>query len=215
MGRPLKIAKSATIDNGFNNPVGNTYGVVGGDTAIAGQQILAQVAIGQTGTGTITAGTSSDQVVGTGTSFATELAVGSVIETPDGVVLGFVESIEDSTNLTLTASATAVVTNSAFVFATSEAGFIIRQKGKTKYLVQGSASGLVGACFSTNAANAALTTNTFNMVATLANTSTVNLKTVNNYWGSDFAGNKYIASFNGAATAPAGSLYPVVDVRSA
>jgi hypothetical protein len=42
MGRPLKIAKSATIDTGFDQP----YGVVGGDTTIAVNQVLCQVKIG-------------------------------------------------------------------------------------------------------------------------------------------------------------------------
>lgn len=44
MGRPLKIAKSATIDSGYSNPSG--YGVVGGDTGIATTQVLCQVKIG-------------------------------------------------------------------------------------------------------------------------------------------------------------------------
>ena len=44
MGRPLKTAKSATIDTGYNNPSG--YGVVGGDTGIAPTQIVCQVKIG-------------------------------------------------------------------------------------------------------------------------------------------------------------------------
>jgi hypothetical protein len=44
MGRPLKIAKSATIDSGYNSPSG--YGVVGGNTGIATTQILCQVKIG-------------------------------------------------------------------------------------------------------------------------------------------------------------------------
>ena len=44
MGRPLKIAKSATIDTGYSNPSG--YGVVGGDTGIAATQVLCQVKIG-------------------------------------------------------------------------------------------------------------------------------------------------------------------------
>lgn len=44
MGRPLKTAKSATVDTGFSNPAG--YGVVGGDVAIAVNQVLCQVKIG-------------------------------------------------------------------------------------------------------------------------------------------------------------------------
>lgn len=44
MGRPLKIAKSATIDTGYDNGAG--LGVVGGDTGIATTQILCRVKIG-------------------------------------------------------------------------------------------------------------------------------------------------------------------------
>lgn len=44
MGRPLKIAHSATVDTGFSNPAG--YGIVGGDTGISGDQILCKVKIG-------------------------------------------------------------------------------------------------------------------------------------------------------------------------
>ena len=46
MGRPLKIAKSATIDNGF--PWVDTYniGVVGGDTSLTGAQVKVRVKIG-------------------------------------------------------------------------------------------------------------------------------------------------------------------------
>jgi len=46
MGRPLKIAKSATKDTGF--PYVDTYniGVVGGDTSITGAQIRIRVKIG-------------------------------------------------------------------------------------------------------------------------------------------------------------------------
>lgn len=42
MGRPLKTAKGAGIDIGYDQP----YGVVGGNTGIAGTQILCRVKIG-------------------------------------------------------------------------------------------------------------------------------------------------------------------------
>jgi len=46
MGRPLKIAKSATTDNGF--PWVDTYniGCVGGDTSLTGSQVKVRVKIG-------------------------------------------------------------------------------------------------------------------------------------------------------------------------
>lgn len=302
MGRPLKIAKSSTIDTGFNNPVGsgNTYGVVGGATTIAGQQILARVAIGVTGTGTIYADTGSAVVSGIGTDFATDLAVGSFVGNSAGTAIGFVssiggavtvttvgsssisdaievddtsslvvegaivftasvggltagavyyvESIVDGTHITvastatgallplstttvvttgtqdtvtLAANAAVAVSNGGYVFSTSENGYIVRQKGKTKYLVTGLTTGRTGACYTANLANAALTPNTMSITATKADTTTTRLSTVNDYWGVDFtdtgAGNvgvKYVASFNGAGAAPAGTTHPIVDVSS-
>lgn len=44
IGRPIKIAKSATIDTGYDNALG--LGVVGGDTGTAATQIVCQVKIG-------------------------------------------------------------------------------------------------------------------------------------------------------------------------
>lgn len=283
------------VDTYFNNPTGasNTYGVVGGNTAIYGQQIAANVAIGVAGAGTIYSTASSDVVSGVGTDFASTLAVGSWIGSDASTQAGYVATIngivtvttassdsvtdritvDDSTGLavggaivfaaaigglaagtvyfvqalptgtTLTVSLTqggalqplstdTVVTtgtqdavvlvansaiamsDSAWYYSTVETGFIIRQKGKSKYLVQGLTSGLIAACYTANLSNAALTPNTMNIVATLVDTSTVRVKTVNDYWASDFSNNKYVASFNGAATAPAGTLYPIVDIAS-
>jgi hypothetical protein len=48
----------------------NTYSVVGGNTAIIGKQVLANICIGYSGTGTVFASTSSNVVVGLGTDFA-------------------------------------------------------------------------------------------------------------------------------------------------
>jgi hypothetical protein len=42
MGRPLKTAKGPGIDTGYDQP----YGVVGGNTGVAGTQILCRVKIG-------------------------------------------------------------------------------------------------------------------------------------------------------------------------
>ena len=57
------------VDGYFNNPTGgagypatnaNTYSVVGGNTSIYGKQVLANVAIGQNGTGTVTLSNNSN-----------------------------------------------------------------------------------------------------------------------------------------------------------
>ena len=298
------------VDTYFNNPDGasNTYGVVGGNTAIYGQQIACKAAVQVTGTGTIYASTGSAVVSGVGTDFTSQLAVGSYVGLSDGTALGFVTSIggivtvttastaastdritiNDSTNLvvnsaivfaaniggliagtvyfvqakptgttitvsatpggtliqlnddtvtttgtqdtvTLVANAAAAASGSSWVLATAETAYIVRQKGKTKYLVK-TASGLTGACYTANLADAALTPNTMNITATAPGPTTIRLSSVNDYFGVDFTavsgnpGVKYITSFNGAGTVSTtptaltiqtGDInYTIVDVSS-
>lgn len=217
MARPLKIAKSATIDSGFNNPVGNSYSAVGGDTSISGQQLLTTVAISVLGAGTITVANNSANITGVGTDFANTMTDGTVVTLVDGTVLGVIDDIANANATFATFAANAAVSASdvGYVYATSEAGYIVRQKGKTKYLVTGSTSGLTGQCVTANVADASLAPGQMNIVGTLADTSTVYLKTVNNHWASGFDGTKYVASFNGAASAPAGTIYAIIDVASA
>ena len=260
------------VDAYFNNPVGgagfpatnaNTYSVVGGNTAIIGKQVLAQVAIGINGTGTLytpLAVNTSAVVVGVGTDLANittgaaiQVAVannngstdyvdlgfasgtkgnvsvavanttvlGSVIGTSGnaqtliadmpiqfsanfgGLTTGttyFVKTIANAAAFTvstsqggpvqavtanasvtanalmnrvvLTANANVISRNAAFVYANDEAGYIVRQKGKQKYLVTGATSGLTSQCFTANLANTALTPNTMRILATYANSTT-------------------------------------------
>jgi len=292
------------VDYGFNNPNGsntaqyaNTWGVVGGNTALYGKQVLANVAIGKAGVGTIySAGTTSNTIYGAGTDFANNSAQYTVYQIPvaningiqtDYVTVGFATStfgnvsvavanttatgnvigtsgnaqtlatnqpvvfdntfggltagnvyfvktianasaftvsatqggvpVQLSSNASVTANAlqdrvvlsannAATFTSSGFVQATPEAGFILRQKGKTKYLVQGSTSGLQGQCYTSNNANTALLPNTMTILGTYANSSTVNLTTVNDYQsrtfyytnaGSFTSGQVYIIKFVG------------------
>lgn len=175
------------VDSGFSNPNGSntatnstTYGVVGGNTAFFGSQTLVRVAIGQNGTGTISASTSSTTVTGTDTLFTTELSGDECITDSNGNVLGFVDTITSDTELELLANS-AEDYDGAFVFALNEAGYIVRQKGKTKYLVKGSTSGIVAACYTANVANAALTPNTMNIIATYDNSSTKYVQSLNDY----------------------------------
>lgn len=69
----------------------------------------------------------------------------------------------------------------SWIYADDEAGYILRQKGKTKYLVQGGTSGLVAQCFTANVANTALTPNTMNILATYADSSTKYIDSLNDY----------------------------------
>lgn len=229
------VAVKATVnvvDGYFNNPNGgvgypatnaNTYGVVGGNTAIYGSQVLARVAIGIAGNGTISASTTSTTVTGVGTAFNTQLSAGSAIQTSSGINLGFVNSITNATSLTMTANSASNVSGVAYSYADDEPGFIVRQKGKTKYLVTGTTSGLTGACYTANVANTALTPNTMNILATYANSATAYVQNLSdirsqvfyNTSNAVYAPDVY-ASFNSAATAnaAAGITYPVVTISN-
>ena len=93
----------------------------------------------------------------------------------------------------LVANAAVASTGSAFVYANDEAGFIVRQKGKTKYLVTGGTTGLTAVCYTANVANTALTPNTMNILSTNAASGTAYVQSVNDYqsiiFGVDMAAN--------------------------
>ena len=279
-------ASVAVVDAWFNNPVSgagfpatnaNTYGVVGGNTAIIGKQVLCNVAFGVQGVGTVFASTSSNVVVGLGTDFA-NLATGSHIyaqwggnvqvaqllgtttstkgnlkvvvanTTVSGNVIGtsgnaqtltvstpvsfdstfggltagttyFVKTIANAAAFTVSATPggapvqltantsvtgnaiqnrvvlSAVSANDAsgvngygdgFVQALPEAGYIVRQKGKTKYLVTGTVTGITNPVYTANVANTALTPNTMTIIGTTATPSTVYMSSVNDYQSRTF-----------------------------
>jgi hypothetical protein len=262
-GTTASALSVGVVDAYFNNPNGpqwpatnaNTYSVVGGNTAIFGKQVLANVAIGQNGTGTLYAATDTEYVTGIGTDLANTLSVGSVVQlvstsgtTTNYTTLGFANTVPglttvavantqntgniigtsgnaqtllangtvrftanlgglvsgqvyfvkaianasaftvsttlagaevDLSNATgtpdaqqdvveLVANAEVAASGSSFIYATPEAGFIVRQKGKTKYLVTGTTSGLTAAVYTANVANTALTPNTMSIRATNA-----------------------------------------------
>jgi hypothetical protein len=262
-GTTASALSVGVVDAYFNNPNGpqwpatnaNTYSVVGGNTAIFGKQVLANVAIGQNGTGILYAATDTEYVTGIGTDLANTLSVGSVVQLVStsgtatnyttlgfantvpglttvavantqntgniigtsgnaqtllangtvrftanlgGLVSGqvyFVKAIANASAFTvsttlagaevdlsnatgtpdaqqdvveLVANAEVAASGSSFIYATPEAGFIVRQKGKTKYLVTGTTSGLTSAVYTANVANTALTPNTMSIRATNA-----------------------------------------------
>lgn len=276
-------ASVGVVDAYFNNPNGgvgfpttnsNTYSVVGGNTAIIGPQVLAQVAIGINGTGTIYGDTGNTNIYGQGTDLANTLSVGSAIQvgianingTTDFVNVGFVSTLTGyvtvavaNTNATgniigtsgnaqtlfvgapvtfdantgglvagtvyfvktianaaaftvssqqygaavqlttgtdvanatidvavLSANATANFTNASYVYANDEAGFIVRQKGKQKYLVTGGTTGLTAQCLTANVANTALTPNTMRILATYANSATQTVQSLSDHTGELF-----------------------------
>jgi len=266
------------VDAYFNNPVGgagfpatnaNTYGVVGGNTAIVGKQVLTRVAIGINGTGTLYGDTGNLNVYGSGTDFANTLSVGSAIQVASaninggtdytnvgfvGTNTGYITVAVANTNatgnvigtsgnaqtlfvgapVTFSANTGGLVTGStyfvktianaaaftvsntqygpvravttgttaanaridvtvlaveppanfegaSFVYANDEAGYIVRQKGKTKYLVTGATTGLTAQCYTANVANTALTPNTMNILSTDAASATKYVSSINDY----------------------------------
>jgi hypothetical protein len=316
-------ATVAPVDMYFNNPTGpqwpatnaNTYSVVGGNTALFGSQVLCNVAIGQSGTGTLYGSTNSNVVGGLGTDLG-NVAADSVIQYIDStgtpVTLGYVDTATGTANVEisnatatgnflttvgnaqtlfvnlpvtltadiggldagetyfvkaipnasafsvsltpgganvaltdenaesfalqdttlLSANATANISDVSFIFATPEAGYIVRQKGKQKYLVKGTTSGLVSQCFTANVANTAMLPNTLTITATYANAGTQlvqslsdrNLELFTANSGPVATGNIVLqdaapayATFNAAAAAnaAAGQPYPIVTIGNA
>jgi hypothetical protein len=132
----------------------------------------------------------------------------------------------------LVANATVASTGAAFVYANDEAGFIVRQKGKQKYLVTGSTTGLTSQCLLANVANTALTPNTMRILATYANSATQTVQSLSDHNGELFTatsgpiatGNIVLANatpvyvtFNTAAAANAdnGQPYSLVTIANA
>lgn len=232
----------APVDMYFNNPTGpqwpatnaNTYSVVGGNTALFGNQVLANVCIGQLGEGTITVADDSANIDGVGTDLANALTDGTIVYNTDGTILGIVDDIANAnaTFATFAANAAANATGIALSFGTPEDGYIVRQKGKQKYLVKGTTSGLVAQCFTANVANTALLANTMTITATYANTDTQlvqslsdrNTELFTTTSGPVATGNIVLqnaapayATFNSAAAAnaAAGQPYPIVTIGAA
>lgn len=71
---------------------------------------------GYTGTGTITTTTSTTTVTGVGTSFTTQLQVGSILYNAAGTYIGRVTAIGSNTSLTLSANASVAVTAGGFKY---------------------------------------------------------------------------------------------------
>ena len=132
----------------------------------------------------------------------------------------------------LVANSAVASTGAAFVYANDEAGFIVRQKGKQKYLVTGGTTGLTAQCLLANVANTALTPNTMRILATYANSATQTVQSLSDHNGELFTatsgpiatGNIVLANatpvyvtFNSAAAAnaDAGQPYSLVTIANA
>jgi len=81
----------------------------------------------------------------------------------------------------LVATPPADFAGAAYVYANDETGYIVRQKGKHKYLATGLTTGLTAPCYTANVTTSALTPNTLSIVATYANASTAFVSSLNDY----------------------------------
>lgn len=315
-GTTASTLSVGVVDGYFNNPVSGvgypatntaTYSVVGGNTAIYGKQVLARVAIGVNGTGTLYSYTSSNILAGLGTDFTNTLSVGSVVQSVNSTTgvattLGFVDTVTGNVSIEvsdatatgnyltsvgnaetlqanapitldapigglttgttyfvrniinaaaftvslsagganvplttetatanvvqdqvlLTAASLANANNTSFIYADNEAGFIVRQKGKTKYLVTGATSLLTAPCFTANVANANLEPNTMSIIATYANSDTTLVQSLSDHNLEIFGTGNVLgnaspafATFNTAEVANnnGGQPYPIVTIN--
>lgn len=229
-------ATVAPVDLYFNNPNGsaNTYSVVGGNTAIIGKQVTGTVVFGPTaGEGTINVADDSVDILGVDTDFANTLADGDIIYSTDGVALGVIADIANATANTATFAANAAANyEGAFSTATPESGYIVRQKGKQKYLVKGTTTGTVGAVYTFDGSTGSQPANSIVITATDASNATVYVQSLSDHNAELFTANSgpiatgnivledadpAYASFNAAAAANAanGQPYPIVTVNNA
>ena len=77
-------------------------------------------------------------------------------------------------------------------------GYIIRQKGRSKFLVTDGTN--TGICTLANTANSSLANDTMTVTITLADSSTVRLKRLSNKWGIDFSDNSFLLDFDHASS---------------
>ena len=121
------------------------------------------------------------------TTHFTVLANPSGPNVPMTTIDGITSNLNQHTGNFATNATTTYATPVNYVYANEEAGFIVRQKGKTKYLVQGSTSGLQAQCYTANVANAALLPNSMSITATTSAPATVYVQSLNDYQSQLFA----------------------------
>lgn len=160
------------------------------------------------------------------TAFTVSLAAGG-----SNVVLSDETAASNATQSVsvLAANASANLSANAFTFGTPEAGYLVRQKGKQKYLVTGTSTGLSGQCYTANVANTALIPGQMTITATFANAATIKVQSLSDHTAELFSatsgpvatGNIVLqnatpafATFNSAvaANATAGYPYPIVQI---
>ena len=159
---------NATASGNFLTSVGNAQ------TLFANQPVVLTANIGGLAAGT----TYFVKTISNAAAFSVSAYVGGGnLSLTDANVSSY--AVQD--RVVLTGSASTTASNASYIYANDEAGYIVRQKGKTKYLVTGGTTGLTAQCTTANVANAALTPNTMSILGTYANSATKYLTSVNDY----------------------------------
>lgn len=184
-GQPVDVGFVSSIGGYITETVTSTvatgsFVVTSGDATnfVADQPITFDANIGG-----LTTGTTYFVLSGANT---THFQVSTKLSGPAVAVSNQTVTVDASQDVfTLGASAAANSTfdsnpMASYVYANDEAAYILRQKGKTKYLVQ-TATGLKSQCFTANLANTALTPNTMNILSTNAASGTSYVKSLNDY----------------------------------
>lgn len=120
-GTAIAINNEEDYDNNYSSGQGSVGqwaakypGVLGNSLKVS---IADSPAYSKVPSGIITTSASLTEVIGSGTSFLTDLHAGSVLKTSAGVVIGVVATISSDTTLFLDANATVTLTDSPFVSA--------------------------------------------------------------------------------------------------
>ena len=120
-GTAVAINNEEDYNNNYSNGQGSVGqwaakypGVLGNSLKVS---IADSTAYSKVPSGIISTSTSLTEVIGSGTTFLTDLHIGSVVKTSTGVVIGVVATISSDTTLNLAANATVTLTDSPFVSA--------------------------------------------------------------------------------------------------
>lgn len=120
-GTAIAINNEEDYNNNYSSGQGSVGqwaakypGVLGNSLKVS---IADSTAYSKVPSGIITTSTSLTEVIGSGTTFLTDLHAGSVLKTSAGVVIGVVATISSDTTLFLDANATVTLTDSPFVSA--------------------------------------------------------------------------------------------------
>lgn len=118
-GTAIAINNEEDYNNNYSSGQGSVGqwaakypGVLGNSLKVS---IADSTAYSKVPSGIITTSTSLTEVIGSGTTFLTDLHAGSVLKTSAGVVIGVVATISSDTTLFLDANATVTLTDSPFV----------------------------------------------------------------------------------------------------